>query len=171
MKSRCLLLLISCALWLPACAHRERRPERRPEAPRVQKPRADPSEGWIHGKLTRSSDGATLSFRIEKKMVRFGRARGGVAALGDPDGEIFRGTYDGVMESGRTGFGQIQDTHGRPLGSVRTYEHSNNANAIATLTGSNVTIILLSMQILAGMSPHGIGTGSDNKGRQYQVQF
>jgi hypothetical protein len=46
-----------------------------------------------------------------------------------------------------------------------------NANAIATLTGDQGTVIHLQMEILAGWTPRGIGSGTDNIGRHYQVQF
>lgn len=63
-----------------------------------------------------------------------------------------------IYSRGRWAYANIQQT-------------SRNANTIATLRGDKGTVIQLQMEILSGWTPHGIGTGTDNTNRQYQVQF
>jgi len=166
-----ILALASLCLLFTACAHRPRTSALHVEkAATPPKPPHDPSESWLPGTLTRS-DAVKLSFRIEKKFARRGRAEGGVAATDTASGEKFRGTYVGLMEAGRFRSGQIRDSVGFPVGTSNSYESSRNATAISTLKGDQGTVIQLTLQIVAGWSPHGIGSGTDNKGRTYQVQF
>lgn len=143
--------------------------QRRQEAAtrRAALPPRDPSDGWLRGSLT-ASDGTRLDFRIEKKRARGGSATGGVVAL-HPNGERFTGTYTGILPSA-TGRSYVQLPSGQ-WAWVNTRMQSNTANAIATLSNTNGTTIQLSLTILAGFTPHGIGGGQDNRGVTYQVQF
>ena len=126
-----------------------------------------------------SQDGKVLSFQIEKAY-----RTGAVTALDPATGERFSGTYVGILErtttlsssflSGQTnvagtGFaGTATSTaSGFGTGSVG----SNIANATAYLAGDKGTVLTCEMLIEAGFSPHGIGKCSDNKGKNYRLQF
>jgi hypothetical protein len=129
----------------------------------------DPTQDWLKGKLTCLQDGSVLEFRIQKKFAWGGSATGGVAAIHPKTGERFTGQYTAMMQSS-DGHSQLILPSGRSVYG-NTHVVSRNANAIASLSSTNGTTIQLSMEILAGFTPHGIGQGQDNTGRQYQVQF
>ena len=174
-------ILLFCAVLHLGCHSTPKPPEdaaarqareARTEADRIERARRAEAnrqlpEGWLHGTLT-ANDGTVLPFRIEKKRAWGGSATGGVAAK-HPNGEVFRGTYTGILPSAH-GRSYVRLPNGQSAW-VNTTAHSNTANAIATLTGDKGTFIQLSLTILAGFTPHGIGGGEDNKGNSYQVQF
>ena len=159
-----LVLCALCAL-LTACATTPETSESRA----ARSPSKDPSESWLKGTMTCLADGATCPFRIEKKMAWGGSATGGVAATHPVTGERFKGQYTGILPSSR-GSAQFRTPAGGTFyGNYQ--ETGRNANAVATLNGDKGTVIQLQMQILAGWTPHGIGSGTDNQGRRYQLQF
>lgn len=170
------LLLYALCVLLTSCASTPETPEARVARRQADQQKRtehaktkDPTDGWLKGTLTCLADGTAMPFRIEKKMAWGGSATGGVAATHPVTSERFTGQYTGILPSSR-GTAQLHTPSGRWLyGNYQ--ETGRNANAVATLTGDKGTVIQLEMQILAGWTPHGIGSGADNRGQRYQVQF
>ena len=114
-----------------------------------------------------SSDGKVMPFEIEKA-----HRTGAVRAKDPQTGEVFAGTYVGVREridvvtSGTAISGQVV---GSTFGSGSA--QSNMANATAYLQGDKGTMLNCVMKIEAGLSPHGLGECTDNKGGKYRLQF
>lgn len=173
----CTLLFLGCRTSEPESPAALQAREEKQVAARAERARRDElnrqlPDGWIHGTLT-ASDGTVLPFRIEKKRAWRGHATGGVAAK-HPNGEVFRGTYAGILPRSH---GHVDWTTGPSPNGITRFHSANihtqgqNASAIASLTGDKGTVIQLSLTILAGFRPHGIGGGQDNKGIGYQVQF
>jgi hypothetical protein len=165
---------ILAALMLAGCASDPNHVEK-PKPPPVAK---EPSDGWIKGTMTRLEDGATFSFRIQKKWAFGGSATGGVAAIGES--ETYRGQYTGILPGGSantwgqstaTAYGSGGWATANASGSSHTQWQSRTANAQASMTDSNGTAIHVQMTIQAGFSPHGLGQGIDNQGRHYQITF
>jgi hypothetical protein len=129
------------------------------------------TEGWIPGELTSLADGTQLPFRIEKIWAWGGSGSGGVAATNPKTGEQFTGTYSAIREGDRSGTAFVSGRYGQPLGTATYSERGRNASGVATLTGDKGTVIQLDMQIISGWSPHGVGSGADNRGNRYQLSF
>jgi hypothetical protein len=70
-----------------------------------------------------------------------------------------------------TGTGFTGTATGTASGSGVASVGSNIANATAYLAGDKGTMLNCEMHIEAGLSPHGIGGCSDNKGKNYRLQF
>jgi hypothetical protein len=93
---------------------------------------------------------------------------GAVTASDPATGERFSGTYVGIIERttgaasafGPAGFGVATGSVG-----------SNIASSTAYLSGDKGTMLTCEMQIAAGLSPHGIGSCTDNKNMKYRLQF
>lgn len=163
------IALVALSLGLIGCQHTP--PDSGQSAVATPKPAAsrDPSESWLPGQITSLSDGVTLPFRIEKKFAWGGSATGGVAATHPDTGERFTGTYSAILPSSH-GTGRLYSPS-TGWATAQTTQRSQTANAIATLKGDKGTVIQLELQIQSGFRPHGIGSGSDNQNRRYQVQF
>lgn len=103
-----------------------------------------------------SQSGDILDFQIEK-AYRSGR----VSAHNGRTGETFSGTYVATM-SRTTAISSSFDT---------VSVGSNMANSSAYLKGNKGSMLQCRMQIEAGLSPHGIGSCSDQTGAAYALQF
>lgn len=161
MKTTSSLSILAAISLLASCASN-------PAAPKPEPPPKDPTASWIKGTLTCLDDGAVLPFRIQKKWAWGGSASGGVAATHPATGERFQGQYTALLQASRS---HATIYSGGQWAYANTHQTSRNANTIASLTGDRGTVIHIQMEILAGWSPHGIGTGRDNTNRHYQVQF
>ncbi|OYV63753.1 MAG: hypothetical protein B7X01_00025 [Acidiphilium sp. 21-62-4] len=122
--------------------------------------------GWIPGTIY-SNDGTVLSFSIQKEFHT-----GGMKAFNQKTGEAFTGSYVGVLPSAQaSSFGVANVGGGVPSGESFTTVRSNMANARGFLHGDKGTMLTCSMQIQAGLNPHGIGTCTDNHDEHYDLQF
>ena len=118
-----------------------------------------------------AEQGDILDFQIE-----VARRSGMVAASNPRTGEQFTGTYVGIMErftSFSSGYAHAYGIGGSATASGfgSTSTGSNIANATAFLKGTDGTTLNCDMQIEAGLSPHGIGKCSDQRGGLYRLQF
>ena len=104
---------------------------------------ANANQGLFTDDSSSVSDSIAMPMQIE---VTYGHGR--MSAQNPKSGERFEGTYSGVREGNTT-----------------------QANAIATLIGDQETVLDCVMRIQAGLSPHGMGTAKDNRGREYRIQF
>jgi hypothetical protein len=130
-------------------------------------------DNWLKGTLT-AGDGTAFQFRFEQKFVWGGASRGGVAAVNPQTGERFSGQYNAMFgrSTGRaTWLTPTGPYGGAQLRSANVYQNDQTGTAIATLTGDKGTIIQIEMQVTRGLIQHGIGSGTDNNGQKYQVQF
>jgi len=112
-----------------------------------------------------SQDGQMLSFSIERAYNT-----GRVSALDPKTGETFAGSYVGIRNE-ETTIAHVGSYSGNGGGYGIVSVDSNIANANAFLTGDKGTVLTCSMQIQAGLSPHGIGGCDDNRGKKYRLQF
>ncbi len=129
------------------------------------------TDGWLAGKLTCLADGTVLPLRVEKVWAFGGSSSGGITATHPKTGETLNGRYTAIRQGDRSGTATVTSTFGQPIGTAQVHEKGRNSAAVATLTGNLGTIIQVQMQIISGWSPHGVGTGNDNKGNQYQLEF
>jgi hypothetical protein len=96
-----------------------------------------------------SDDSSSITDSIAMPMqIEVSYGQGKMTAQNPKSGERVAGTYSGVREGNTT-----------------------QANAIATLIGDQGTVLDCVMRIQAGLSPHGMGTAKDNRGREYRIQF
>lgn len=122
--------------------------------------------GWIPGTIY-SNDGTVLSFSIQKEFHT-----GGMKAFNPKTGEAFTGSYVGVLPSAEaSSFGLASAGGSVASGDSFTTVRSNMANARGFLHGDKGTMMTCRMQIQAGISPHGIGTCTDNHHKHYDLQF
>lgn len=123
---------------------------------------------WLKGTMV-SSDGSQFEFRIQKKFAWGGSATGGVWASNLLTGECLSGQYTAILPR------SVRTAHAySSSGSWATafgHTQGRNANAVASLTHPQGRIVQIRMEILAGLSPHGIGQGADQDGNTYTVQF
>jgi hypothetical protein len=138
---------------------------------REKREQAARAETWLPGRLASVADGTVLPMRIEKVWVFGQSGNGGISATHPKTGETFSGRYSAIRESSTSGSAAIVNLRGQQVGTARYTARGRNASAIATLTGDQGTIIQVQMQIVSGWSPHGVGTGTDNKGNYYQLDF
>jgi hypothetical protein len=114
-----------------------------------------------------TQDGRILDFAIQKEP-----RSGNVTAFDSPTQEHFSGTYVGILELTRTSSsGLITNGGGFAVGSAAGVTGSNIADATAFLRGDKGSVLTCSMRIEAGVSPHGLGTCTDNHGSSYRLQF
>jgi hypothetical protein len=120
----------------------------------------------LPGKLYALEDGTVLEFSIERSH---GTGQMHVRNLGT--GEVFEGQYTGITKGGGvligTGFNQQTGQSTTTTG----FMPATHANAGGVLIGDHGTVIELEMEIKPGPRPRGYGSGRDNQGRRYQVQF
>jgi hypothetical protein len=120
----------------------------------------------LPGNLFRQ-DGRVLDFAIQKAP-----RSGGVTALDPTTQEHFSGTYVGVLESASaSSSGLVTNGRGFAVGSSSGVAGSNIADATAYLRGDRGSMLTCSMKIEAGVSPHGLGSCTDNHGGSYRLQF
>lgn len=134
----------------------------------------------LPGKLYSLSDGNTMNFQIETSY-----GTGSMFAQDELTGESFSGQYTSTYKGG----GAVTAVGGgRQTGTITSpgnmYRYSGNtastttyfapptgATARGVLMGDKGTVIELYMEIRPGIIPKGHGTGIDNRGMRYQVQF
>lgn len=122
--------------------------------------------GMIPGNII-AENGKVLEFQIERA-----RRTGEVRAFDPSSGERFSGRYVGILEtvsSSGTAFVHSGTRSATAFGSSST--GSNIGNATAFLTGDRGTSLNCEMKIEAGLSPHGMGACSDQRGGRYRLQF
>lgn len=119
----------------------------------------------LPGKLYDLTDATTLDFEIETS-----RGTGDMRATNPKTGERFAGQYTGVYTGGGLAVGSAYNQRlGTTTGTA--YAPPTGANARGVLIGDRGTMIELYLDIRPGIRPKGHGTGTDNQGRRYQVQF
>lgn len=110
-------------------------------------PSGETTSGWLPGSLTCLQDSVVLPFKIQRAYAYGGSGGAGVAASNPQTGEQFTGQYVAIIKA------------------PSLYQ------ATANLIGDQSNVIELNFTIRAGWRPHGTGTGKDNRGRKYQLQF
>jgi len=116
-----------------------------------------------HGKMYSLKDGTELKLDAE-----FSQANGAMTAYNPVTDEHFTGNYSGVS--------QTTDTQSHNFwGSSNTVTtNSNQASVKGILKGDKGTIITIDALVNMADTPdqvHGYGTGVDNNGIKYQIQF
>lgn len=107
-----------------------------------------------------SDDGKTIPFEIERA-----HRSGTVTAFDPAAAETFSGNYVAIV-NGVNSVAYMPNVGWGVAGSS-----SRVANATAFLRGDKGTVLTCQMQIERGFSPHGIGGCTDNRSKDYHLQF
>jgi len=120
----------------------------------------------IRGKIYDLDDATILGFEIERSY-----GTGEMRATNPKTGEKFQGQYTGTYNGGGMSTSQVTNWQTGQSATVNTFHRPTSANAGGVLIGDKGTVIEIFLTIRPGLVPKGHGTGQDNKGRRYQVQF
>lgn len=128
----------------------------------------------ISGTMFRLDNGDRWPFGIARSY-----GTGALSATDPQSGETFTGQYTGTYIGGGSSFGTWSGTATNySTGSMTilsgrgsTFSPPTNATARGVLTGTAGTVIEVYLDIRPGIVPKGHGTGQDNKGRRFQIQF
>jgi len=153
-----ILIVVSFSHLLPLYAQ-ETQPESKPEK----------KLKLIPGKIISLKDGNVLEMGIQKIWLK---RQGKILAKNIKTEEIFSGDYMAFVEN-KSGaiVGTTFSQNGSSNFVAPTNQHSNLAQAQATLLGDKQTILQCNFTIQGGFSPHGMGNCEDNKGEKYSLQF
>lgn len=111
--------------------------------------------------------------------IEVARRKGKVTAQNPKSGEVFSGTYVGILQqqiNRSSGFFNMNGPDGSINGSGFGNSRSTNsiAYAQAILQGNKGTTLTCDLQIEIGTvfrQPNGVGECTDNKKRKYRLQF
>jgi len=120
----------------------------------------------LKGQLISMADGNIHPFAIQKSY-----GTGAMTATNSVTGEAFSGQYTGTYQGGGSSFGTVYNPQSATYANVQMHRRPTDATARGYLRGDKGTVIEIFMDIEPGIRPKGNGTGTDNHGNRYQIQF